>query len=225
VIPCTRSTQLIQIEALVVGCGILAYSNWSLDAAITGADARLRAVCRRGTRLGFTNGLEARSRRPSSVAATNLTRTRPGDASCSSRPAPVAWRRCPDLGPQECRRRVDRPSPCARRGRHRPRVPHREACLLRTPRYQAGVRRNAHSAPRGARVSVMAGAREVLSQPRFVLAGVPRDRRARPHLHARRGAWDVDDLTVVQAIADEAAVAVRVPAFSRRRRCTHHRIR
>ena len=26
--------------------------------------------------------------------------------------------------------------------------------------------------------------------------------------HARRGAWDVDDLTVVQAIADEAAVAV-----------------
>jgi diguanylate cyclase (GGDEF)-like protein len=84
-----------------------------------------------------------------------------------------------------------------------------EACLLRTPRDI----KQAYAAMPHSRLEELESlgdgrrSRSVVAAPLRAAGG-----RVIGVLvlisHARRGAWDVDDLTVVQAIADEAAVAV-----------------
>jgi len=154
-IPVYGSNQLIQIEALVVGVVILAYSNWSLtDRHYQAQTRRLRAVADVARRLGLTTD-------SSEVAAAVLS-------GCHETYPDATWGRVLlfeagagglatlplILGPSGV-------SPAS--GPTVTMAPGEgvigrvyltgEACCCGLPRYQAGVRRNASFAPRGARES------------------------------------------------------------------------
>jgi diguanylate cyclase (GGDEF)-like protein len=203
--------QLIQVDALMVGVVVLAYSNWSLtDRHYQAQTRRLRAVADVARRLGLTTD-------SGEVAAAVL-------GGCHESYPDATWGRvllfdAPSgglatlpliLGPAGV-------SPAA--GPMVIMAPGEgvigrvystgEPCLLRTPR---DIKQAYASMPNSRldELEDLGGGR----RSRSVVAAPLRAAGGRVIgvlvliSHARRGAWDFDDLTVVQAIADEAAVAV-----------------
>jgi diguanylate cyclase (GGDEF)-like protein len=203
--------QLIQVDALVVGVVVLAYANWSLtDRHYESQTRRLRTVADVARTLGLTTD-------SSGVAAAVL-------GGCHSTYPDATWGRVLlfeastgglatlplILGPNGV-------SPAA--GPVMVMAPGEgvigrvyttgEACLLRTPRDI----RQAYASMPGSSINELENlgggrrSRSVVAAPLRATGG-----RVIGVLvlisHARRGGWDHDDLTVVQAIADEAAVAV-----------------
>jgi diguanylate cyclase (GGDEF)-like protein len=210
-IPVYGTNQLIQIEALLVGVVILAYSNWSLtDRHYQAQTRRLRAVADVARRLGLTTD-------SSEVAAAVL-------GGCHETYPDATWGRVLlfdagagglatlplILGPAGVTLASGPTVIMAPGGGVIGRVYLTgDACLLRTPRDI----KQAYAAMPHARLEELESlgdgrrSRSVVAAPLRAAGG-----RVIGVLvlisHARRGAWDVDDLTVVQAIADEAAVAV-----------------
>ncbi len=210
-IPVYGTNQLIQIEALLVGVVILAYSNWSLtDRHYQAQTRRLRAVADVARRLGLTTD-------SSEVAAAVL-------GGCHETYPDATWGRVLlfeagagglatlplILGPAGVTLASGPPVIMAPGDGVIGRVYLTgEACLLRTPRDI----KQAYAAMPHSRLEELESlgdgrrSRSVVAAPLRAAGG-----RVIGVLvlisHARRGAWDVDDLTVVQAIADEAAVAV-----------------
>jgi diguanylate cyclase (GGDEF)-like protein len=203
--------QLLQVDALMVGVVVLAYSNWSLtDRHYQAQTRRLRAVADVARRLGLTTD-------SGEVAAAVL-------GGCHETYPDATWGRVllfeagSDglatlpliLGPAGV-------SPAA--GPMVVMAPGEgvigrvystgEACLLRTPREI----KQAYASMPDSRLDELESlgggrrSRRVVAAPLRATGG-----RVIGVLvlisHARRGAWDAHDLTVVQAIADEAAVAV-----------------
>jgi diguanylate cyclase (GGDEF)-like protein len=203
--------ELIQVGALVVGLVVLAYANWSLtDRRYESQSRRLRAVADVARRLGLTTDSRG-------VAAAVLT-------GCHETYPDATWGRILlfdanagglttlplILGPDGVSP-ADGPVTNMAPGDG---VIGRvyttgDPCLLRTPREI----RNAYKSMPDSRISEFENlgsgkrSRSVLAAPLRADGG-----RVIGVLvlisHARRGGWNVDDLTVVQAIADEAAVAV-----------------
>jgi diguanylate cyclase (GGDEF)-like protein len=203
--------QLIQITALMVGVVVLAYSNWSLtDRHYQAQTRRLRAVADVARRLGLTTD-------SGEVAAAVL-------GGCHETYPDATWGRVllfdatsgglatlplilgpagvsPASGPVVVMAPGDGVI-----GRV---YSTGDACMLRTPRDI----KQAYASMPGSHVGELENlgggrrARSVVAAPLRAAGG-----RVIGVLvlisHARRGAWDLDDLTVVQAIADEAAVAV-----------------
>jgi diguanylate cyclase (GGDEF)-like protein len=210
-IPVYGTNQLIQIEALLVGVVILAYSNWSLtDRHYQAQTRRLRAVADVARRLGLTTD-------SSEVAAAVL-------GGCHETYPDATWGRVLlfeagagglatlplILGPAGVTLASGPPVIMAPGDGVIGRVYLTgEACLLRAPRDI----KQAYAAMPHSRLEELESlgdgrrSRSVVAAPLRAAGG-----RVIGVLvlisHARRGAWDVDDLTVVQAIADEAAVAV-----------------
>ena len=210
-IPVYGTNQLIQIEALLVGVVILAYSNWSLtDRHYQAQTRRWRAVADVARRLGLTTD-------SSEVAAAVL-------GGCHETYPDATWGRVLlfdagagglatlplILGPAGVTLASGPTVIMAPGGGVIGRVYLTgDACLLRTPRDI----KQAYAAMPHARLEELESlgdgrrSRSVVAAPLRAAGG-----RVIGVLvlisHARRGAWDVDDLTVVQAIADEAAVAV-----------------
>ncbi len=203
--------QLIQIEALVVGVVVLAYSNWSLtDRHYQAQTRRLRAVADVARRLGLTTD-------SGEVAAAVL-------GGCHETYPDATWGRVLlfDAGGGGLTTLPLILGPSGVSPASGPTVIMApgdgiigrvyltgDACLLRTPRdIKHAYAAMPHS--RQEELEDLGGgrrSRSVIAAPLRAAGG-----RAIGVLvlisHARRGAWDVDDLTVVQAIADEAAVAV-----------------
>jgi diguanylate cyclase (GGDEF)-like protein len=210
-IPTYGVNELIQVDALVVGIVVLAYSNWSLtDRHYQAQTRRLRAVADVARRLGLTTD-------SSEVAAAVL-------GGCHETYPDATWGRVLlfeaasgglatlplILGPAGV-------SPAA--GPMLTMAPGDgvigrvystgDPCLLRTPR---DIKQAYASMPdsRLDELEKLGGGR----RSRSVVAAPLRATGGRVIgvlvliSHARRGGWDFDDLTVVQAIADEAAVAV-----------------
>jgi diguanylate cyclase (GGDEF)-like protein len=203
--------QLLQVEALVIGVVVLAYSNWSLTERHYQAQTRrLRAVADVARRLGLTTD-------SSEVAAAVL-------GGCHETYPDATWGRVllfeADSGGLATLPLILGPagvSPAA--GPMVIMAPGDgvigrvystgEPCLLRTPRE---IKRAYASMPDSHldELESLGGGR----RSRRVVAAPLRAAGGRVIgvlvliSHARRGAWDVHDLTVVQAIADEAAVAV-----------------
>ena len=203
--------ELIQLDALVVGVVVLAYSNWSLtDRHYQAQSRRLRAVADVARRLGLTTD-------SSEVAAAVL-------GGCHETYPDATWGRVLlfdttagglttlplILGPTGVTL-VDGPLVTMAPGDG---VIGRvystgDACLLRTP----GDIRQAYASMPDSRLDELESLGGGRRSRSFVAAPL---RAAGGRVigvlvlisHARRGAWDNDDLTVVQAIADEAAVAV-----------------
>jgi diguanylate cyclase (GGDEF)-like protein len=203
--------ELLQVDALMVGVVVLAYSNWSLtDRHYQAQTRRLRAVADVARRLGLTTD-------SSEVAAAVLGgshETYPdatwgrvllfdaGSGGLATLPL--------ILGPAGV-------SPAA--GPMVVMAPGEgvigrvystgEACLLRTPREIKQAYASMPDSHLDELESLGGGrrSRRVVAAPLRAAGG-----RVIGVLvlisHARRGAWDAHDLTVVQAIADEAAVAV-----------------
>ena len=203
--------ELIQIDALVIGVTVLAYSNWTLtDRHYQAQSRRLRAVADVAQRLGLTTD-------SGGVAAAVLN-------GCHDAYPDATWGRVllfdtnsgalatlplilgpggvtPASGP-----RVTMGAGEGVIGRV---YATGDACLLRTPRdirqAYAGMPESrleeleSLGGGRRSRSFVAAPLRATGGRVIGVLALIS---------HARRGTWDGDDLTVVQAIADEAAVAV-----------------
>ena len=203
--------QLIQIEALVVGVVVLAYSNWSLTNRHYQAQTRrLRAVADVARRLGLTTD-------SGEVAAAVL-------GGCHETYPDATWGRVLlfDTGAGGLSTLPLILGPSGVSPASGPTVVMApgdgvigrvyltgEACLLRTPR---DIKRAYAAMPhsRQEELEDLGGGR----RSRSVVAAPLRAAGGRVIgvlvliSHARRGAWDADDLTVVQAIADEAAVAV-----------------
>ena len=203
--------ELIQIDALVVGVVVLAYSNWSLtDRHYQAQTRRLRAVADVARRLGLTTD-------SSEVAAAVL-------GGCHETYPDATWGRVllfeSDSGGLATLPLILGPagvSPAS--GPRLTMAPgdgvigrvysSGEACLLRTPR---DIKQAYASMPHSSldELESLGGGR----RSRSVVAAPLRAAGGRVIgvlvliSHARRGGWDFDDLTVVQAIADEAAVAV-----------------
>ncbi len=203
--------ELVQVGALVVGLVVLAYANWSLtDRRYESQTRRLRAVADVARRLGLTTD----SRGVSAAVLTGCHETYPEatwgrillfDTSAGGLSTlPMI------LGPDGVAPAPD-PAPMMAPGDG---VIGRvystgEPCLLRTPREI----RHAYASMPGSRITELENlgsgkrSRSVLAAPLRADGG-----RVIGVLvlisHARRGGWNVDDLTVVQAISDEAAVAV-----------------
>jgi diguanylate cyclase (GGDEF)-like protein len=203
--------ELIQIDALVIGVVVLAYSNWSLtDRHYQAQSRRLRAVADVARRLGLTTDSKG-------VAAAVL-------GGCNDAYPDATWGRVllfdtatgalgtlplilgpggvtPASGPLST---MDTGEGVIGRV-----YATGAACILRTPR---DIKQAYAQMPdsRLEELETLGGGRRARS---FVAAPL---RAAGGRVigvlvlisHARRGAWDVDDLTVVQAFADEAAVAV-----------------
>ncbi len=203
--------ELVQIDALVIGVVVLAYSNWSLTHRHYQAQSRrLGAVADVARRLGLTTDSKG-------VAAAVL-------GGCHETYRDATWGRVLlfdtasgglatlplILGPSGV---TPASGPCVTMAPGEGIVGHvftsGEACLLRTPRdiKQAYAAMPGSQPDELERVGGGRRSRSVMAAPLRAAGG-----RAIGVLvlisHAHRGAWDVDDLTVVQAIADEAAVAV-----------------
>ncbi len=210
-LPVYGAKELVQLDALVVGVAVLAYSNWSLtDRHYQAQSRRLRAVADVARRLGLTTDSKE-------VAAAVL-------GGCHDAYPDATWGRVllfdtgsgglatlplilgatgvtPAAGPLITMAPGDGVI-----GRV---YSTGDACLLRTPR---DIKRAYASMPDASldELEKLGGGRRSRS---FVAAPL---RAAGGRVigvlvlisHARRGKWDNDDLTVVQAIADEAAVAV-----------------
>jgi diguanylate cyclase (GGDEF)-like protein len=203
--------ELVQVDALVIGVVVLAYSNWSLtDRHYQAQSRRLRAVADVARRLGLTTDSRG-------VAAAVLE-------GCHQAYPDATWGRVllfdTDSGSLATLPLILGPggvtpaagplvTMSAGEGVIGRVYSEGEACLLRTPRdiKQAYVEMPASrieeleslgGGPRS-RSFVAAPLRAAGGRVIGVLVLIS---------HARRGTWDVDDLTVVQAIADEAAVAV-----------------
>jgi diguanylate cyclase (GGDEF)-like protein len=203
--------ELIQVDALVIGVVVLAYSNWSLTERHYQAQSRrLRAVADVARRLGLTTDSRG-------VAAAVL-------GGCHEAYPDATWGRVllfdTDSGALATLPLILGPkgitaaagplvTMAAGEGVIGRVYSTGEACLLRTPRDI----KQAHADmpdPRMDALARLGGGRRSRS---FVAAPL---RAAGGRVigvlvlvsHARRGTWDIDDLTVVQAIADEAAVAV-----------------
>jgi diguanylate cyclase (GGDEF)-like protein len=202
---------LIQIDALVVGVVVLAYSNWSLtDRHYQAQTRRLRAVADVARRLGLTTD-------SSEVAAAVL-------GGCHETYPDATWGRVllfdSDAGGLATLPLILGPagvSPAS--GPTVIMAPGDgvigrvystgEPCLLRAPRdikqaYAAMPNSNIDELEslgggRRSRSVVAAPLRAAGGRVIGVLVLIS---------HAHRGTWDFDDMTVVQAIADEAAVAV-----------------
>src|ERR1700693_2581345 len=203
--------QLLQVDALMVGVVVLAYSNWSLtDRHYQAQTRRLRAVADVARRLGLTTdspgvaaavlgGCHEASPDPrggrimlfdtdSGTLATLPLILGPSGVTPASGPLVTMASGEGVIG------RVYSTG---------------EACLLRTPRAIKQAHANLPASGRDA-LATLGGGRRSRS---FVAAPL---RAAGGRVvgvlvlvsHARRGTWDVADLTVVQAIADEAAIAV-----------------
>jgi diguanylate cyclase (GGDEF)-like protein len=203
--------ELIQIEALVIGVTVLAYSNWSLTERHYQAQSRrLRAVADVAQRLGLTTDSRG-------VAAAVLS-------GCHEAYPDATWGRVllfdTDSGALATLPLILGPGgvtpsagPLVTMGAGEGVIGRvystGDACLLRTPRdikqAYAGMpdsrleELESLGGGRRSRSFVAAPLRATGGRVIGVLALIS---------HARRGTWDVDDLTVVQAIADEAAVAV-----------------
>jgi diguanylate cyclase (GGDEF)-like protein len=203
--------ELIQSGALVVGVVVLAYSNWSLtDRHYQAQSRRLRAVADVARRLGLTTDSKG-------VAAAVLD-------GCHETYPDATWGRVLlfdtatgglgtlplILGPNGVTPASGPPvSMAAGEGVIGRVYATGEPCLLRTSR---DIKLAYAELPdsRLEELESLGGGRRSRS---FVAAPL---RAAGGRVigvlvlisHARRGAWDLDDLTVVQAIADEAAVAV-----------------
>jgi diguanylate cyclase (GGDEF)-like protein len=203
--------ELIQVDALVVGVVVLAYANWSLtDRHYEAQTRRLRAVADVARKLGLTTDSRG-------VAAAVL-------GGCHETYPDATWGRVllfdagsgglttlplilgpggvsPAAGPAVMMAPGDGVI-----GRV---YSTGEPCLLRTPREI----RHAYASMPNSRLDELEDlgggrrSRSVVAAPLRAAGG-----RVIGVLvlisHARRGGWDLDDLTVVQAIADEAAVAV-----------------
>jgi diguanylate cyclase (GGDEF)-like protein len=204
-------TQLLQVGALMVVVAVLAYSNWTLtDRHYQAQTRRLRAVADVARRLGLTTD----SREVAAAVLGGCHETYPdatwgrvllfeaGAGGLATLPlilGPVGV--SPASGPM-----VVMPPGEGVIGRV---YSTGEPCLLRTPRDI----KQAYASMPGSHVDELRGlgggrrSRSVVAAPLRAAGG-----RVIGVLvlisHARRGAWDNHDLTVVQAIADEAAVAV-----------------
>jgi diguanylate cyclase (GGDEF)-like protein len=203
--------ELIQVDVLAVGVVVLAYANWSLtDRRYEAQTRRLQAVADVARRLGLTTN----SRGVASAVLGGCHDTYPDaswgrlllfDAASSGLTTlPLV------LGPEGVTAEVGPTAIMAPGDGVIGRVYSTgEPCLLRTPRE---IRR-AYAAMPDSRIAELENlgsgrrSRSVLAAPLRADGG-----RTIGVLvlisHARRGGWNVDDLTVVQAIADEAAVAV-----------------
>ena len=203
--------QLLQVDALMVGVVVLAYANWSLtDRHYQAQTRRLRAVADVARRLGLTTN-------SSEVAAAVL-------GGCHETYPDATWGRvllfdaassglatlplilggegvAPAAGPVV----IMAPGEGVIGRVYSTGDP----CLLRTPRDI----KQAYASMPGSSIDELENlgggrrSRSVVAAPLRAAGG-----RVIGVLvlisHARRGAWDIDDLIVVQAIADEAAVAV-----------------
>jgi diguanylate cyclase (GGDEF)-like protein len=203
--------ELVQVDALVVGVVVLAYSNWSLtDRHYQAQSRRLLAVADVARRLGFTTDSKE-------VAAAVL-------GGCHETYPDASWGRVLlfDAGSGGLTTLPLILGPAGVTAAAGPMVSMApgdgvigrvystgEGCMLRTPRDI----KQAYAAMPGSRLDELeslGGGRQARS---FVAAPL---RASGGRVigvlvlisHARRGSWDYDDLTVVQAIADEAAVAV-----------------
>ncbi|HUZ69599.1 MAG TPA: bifunctional diguanylate cyclase/phosphodiesterase [Candidatus Saccharimonadales bacterium] len=203
--------ELIQIDALVIGVSVLAYFNWSLTERHYQAQTRrLRAVADVAQRLGLTTD-------SGGVAAAVLS-------GCHEAYPDATWGRVllfdTDSGALATLPLIlghggvtPAAGPLVTMGAGEGVIGRvystGAACLLRTPR---DIRQAYAAMPdshldeleslgggRRSRSFVAAPLRATGGRVIGVLALIS---------HARRGTWDVDDLTVVEAIADEAAVAV-----------------
>ena len=203
--------QLLQVDALMVGVVVLAYSNWSLtDRHYQAQTRRLRAVADVARRLGLTTN-------SSEVAAAVL-------GGCHETYPDATWGRVllfdaasSGLATLPLILGGDGVAPAA--GPMVIMAPGEgvigrvystgDPCLLRTPRDI----KQAYASMPGSSIDELENlgggrrSRSVVAAPLRAAGG-----RVIGVLvlisHARRGAWDIDDLIVVQAIADEAAVAV-----------------
>jgi diguanylate cyclase (GGDEF)-like protein len=203
--------QLLQVDALMVGVVVLAYSNWSLtDRHYQAQTRRLRAVADVARRLGLTTN-------SSEVAAAVL-------GGCHETYPDATWGRVllfdaasSGLATLPLILGGDGVAPAA--GPVVIMAPGEgvigrvystgDPCLLRTPRDI----KQAYASMPGSSIDELENlgggrrSRSVVAAPLRAAGG-----RVIGVLvlisHARRGAWDIDDLIVVQAIADEAAVAV-----------------
>lgn len=203
--------ELLQVDALMVGVVVLAYSNWSLtDRHYQAQTRRLRAVADVARRLGLTTD-------SSEVAAAVL-------GGCHETYPDATWGRVLlfeagsgglatlplILGPAGVSPAAGPMVVMAPGGGVIGRVYSTgEACLLRTPREIKQAYASMPDSHLDELESLGGGrrSRRVVAAPLRAAGG-----RVIGVLvlisHARRGAWDAHDLTVVQAIADEAAVAV-----------------
>jgi diguanylate cyclase (GGDEF)-like protein len=209
--PAEGVKELIQVDALVVGVVVLAYSNWSLtDRHYQAQTRRLRAVADVARRLGLTTDSRG-------VAAAVL-------GGCHEAYPDATWGRImlfdTDSGTLATLPLILGPSGvtpasgplvtmASGEGVIGGVYSTGEACLLRTPRDIKQAHANLPASGLDALANLGGGrrSRSFVAAPLRAAGG-----RVVGVLvlvsHARRGAWDVDDLTVVQAIADEAAVAV-----------------
>ncbi|MFZ0179181.1 MAG: EAL domain-containing protein [Candidatus Dormiibacterota bacterium] len=203
--------ELLQVDALMVGVVVLAYSNWSLtDRHYQAQTRRLRAVADVARRLGLTTD-------SSEVAAAVL-------GGCHETYPDATWGRVLlfEAGSDGLATLPLILGPAGVSAAAGPMVVMApgegvigrvystgEACLLRTPREIKQAYASMPDSHLDELESLGGGrrSRRVVAAPLRAAGG-----RVIGVLvlisHARRGAWDAHDLTVVQAIADEAAVAV-----------------